>query len=129
MTVSTSCENNPWCFQCFYAYLEEENCFVFTSGDETRHVGEVKKNSRVAGSIVLETSVVGKIQGLQLEGVMELPDEALLTKVKIAYYLKFPFAAAMNTKLWVLKPLFMKYTDNRLGFGKKLLWGHSSEKN
>jgi hypothetical protein len=122
LTVATADQENPWCFHCFYAYLEDENCFVFTSGEETKHIADVRKNNKVAGGIVLETSIVGKIQGLQLRGIMELPDSEMATKVKIAYYLRFPFAAAMNTTLWLLKAEYYKYTDNRLGFGKKLIW-------
>lgn len=126
LTLATSYENNPWCCNCFYTYLEDENMFIFTSGDETKHVSDVNKNSRVAASIVLETSVLGKIQGLQICGVMERPDSNNATKIKMAYLLRFPFAAAMNTSLWVLKPDYMKFTDNQLGFGNKLIWEGSS---
>jgi uncharacterized protein YhbP (UPF0306 family) len=28
----------------------------------------------------------------------------------------------MNTHLWVVKLTMIKMTDNRLGFGKKLIW-------
>ena len=29
----------------------------------------------------------------------------------------------MKTTLWVVDLSFLKFTDNRLGFGKKLIWG------
>ena len=122
LTLATCVDNQPWCANCFYVYLEDENCFVFTSDDETRHVKEVLMNAKVAASVVLETSVVGKIQGLQISGVMIRPENELDTKVKKAYLKKFPFAALMKTSLWVLKPDYIKMTDNRLGFGKKLIW-------
>jgi len=122
LTLATTIENNPWCANCFYTYLEDENCFVFTSDDDTKHVKDVFRNKNVAGSVVLETSVVGKIQGIQFRGVMERPTENLQRKVKKAYLKKFPFAALMNTSLWVLHLNYIKMTDNRLGFGKKLIW-------
>lgn len=122
LTLATSVDNQPWCANCFYVYMEDENRFVFTSDDETRHVKEVLMNAKVAASVVLETSVVGKIQGLQISGVMIRPENELDTKVKKAYLKKFPFAALMKTSLWVLKPDYIKMTDNRLGFGKKLIW-------
>ena len=122
LTLATCVENQPWCANCFYVYLEDENCFVFTSDDETRHVKEVVVNKKVAASIVLETNVVGKIQGIQLTGSMLRPKDDLDSKVKMAYLKKFPFAALMKTSLWVLQPDFIKMTDNRLGFGKKLIW-------
>lgn len=122
LTLATVDDNNPWCANCFYTYLEEENCLVFTSDDETKHVQDVLTNKNVAGSIVLETSVVGKIQGIQFRGTMERPVEEMKKKVKKAYLKKFPFAALMNTSLWVLNLNYIKMTDNRLGFGKKLIW-------
>jgi uncharacterized protein len=122
LTLATSSENQPWCANCFYAYLEDENMLVFTSDEDTRHVAEVSLNQVVAGSIVLETSVVGKIQGIQFAGIMEKPTGELAKKVNLAYLKRFPFAALMNTSLWVIKLNYIKMTDNRLGFGKKLIW-------
>jgi uncharacterized protein YhbP (UPF0306 family) len=31
----------------------------------------------------------------------------------------------MDTHLWVVKLTYIKMTDNRLGFGKKLIWENS----
>ena len=122
LTLATSLENNPWCANCFYIYLEEENCFVFTSDDATKHVQDVLENSKVAGSVVLETNTVGKIQGIQFRGTMEKPEGNLNSKAKKAYLKRFPYAVLMKTSLWVLFPDYIKMTDNRLGFGKKLIW-------
>lgn len=122
LTLATCAGNQPWCANCFYVYLKDENCFVFTSDDATRHVAEVLENSNVAGSVVLETGVVGKIQGIQFSGIMERPSKELQSKVKKAYLKKFPFSVLMKTSLWVLNPHYIKMTDNRLGFGKKLIW-------
>ena len=122
LTLATVAENNPWCSNCFYAYLEEENCFVFTSDDETKHAQDALINSKVAGSVVLETNVIGKIQGIQFRGKMVRPDETFHKKEKRAYLKKFPYAALMKTSLWILHIDYIKMTDNRLGFGKKLIW-------
>jgi len=122
LTIATSVNNEPWCANCFYVYLEDENCFVFTTDDDTRHGQEFEKNSFVAGSIVLETNVIGKIRGIQFQGKVSRPDEKLHKKVKKAYLKKFPVAALMNTSLWVVHITHAKLTDNRLGFGTKLIW-------
>ncbi|GET32854.1 UPF0306 protein [Prolixibacter bellariivorans] len=122
LTLATSQNGQPWCANCFYAYHEDENVLIFTSDDETRHIQEALANKQVAASIVLETSVVGKIRGLQMTGKLELPEGELAGKVKKRYLKKFPYAALMETKLWVLNIESMKMTDNRLGFGKKLFW-------
>jgi len=64
----------------------------------------------------------GKIQGIQLTGLLFMPENELKQKISKAYLKKYPFAVLMKTTLWVLEPDFLKFTDNRLGFGKKLIW-------
>jgi len=115
-------DNEPWCANCFYVYLEEENALVFTTDSDTRHGKEFVKNPIVAGSVVLETMVIGRIRGIQFQGIVSEPDGELLSKAKRAYLKKFPPAVLMDTHLWVVKLTLIKMTDNRLGFGKKLLW-------
>ncbi len=114
-------DNQPYIAHCFYAYNTDLNCFVFTSDADTLHVDWIKQNAKVAAGIALEAKIVGKIQGLQLTGVIEKVTDT--DKVyKNTYLQKFPFAALMKTDFWILKPEFIKLTDNRLGFGKKLIW-------
>ena len=54
--------------------------------------------------------------------VTELSRKDLLARAKSGYLKRFPVAALMDTQLWVVKLTFIKMTDNRLGFGKKLVW-------
>ena len=122
MTLATCRENRPWCCQCFYVYIEHLHGLVFASDASTRHITEAIQQPYVAGSIVLETSVVGKLQGIQFEGQLIEADGELLKEIKIAYLKRFPFAMLMDAKLWFLQLNTMKMTDNRLGFGKKLYW-------
>jgi len=122
LTLATCADNVAWCSNCFYIYLEEENCFVFTSDDNTKHVQDVLVNSKVAGSVVLETNTVGKIRGIQFLGNMRRPGKDLESIAKKAYLKRFPYAVLMKTSLWILKVNYIKMTDNRLGFGKKLIW-------
>jgi uncharacterized protein len=124
LTVATTMENEPWCANCFYVYLEEENSLVFTSDNDTRHGKEFIKNPVVAGSVVLETMIIGKIRGIQFQGIISEPVGDLLAKAKSRYLKRFPVAALMDTRLWIVRLTFIKMTDNRLGFGKKLIWSH-----
>jgi len=126
LTIATSVENEPWCANCFYVYMEEENSLVFTTGNETRHGQEFFKNSLVAGSVVLETMVIGKIRGIQFQGIVSEPEGDLLSTARSRYLKRFPVAALMDTRLWVVKLSYIKMTDNRLGFGKKLIWSIGS---
>jgi uncharacterized protein len=122
LTLATSSEELPWCAHCFYAYVPESNWLVFTSDDSTKHAANAMKNHEVAGGIVLETSVIGKIQGIQFRGKMRKPVPEEENNVQFAYLKRFPFAALMDTSLWILELTYIKMTDNRLGFGKKLIW-------
>ena len=100
---------------------------VFTSDFGTRHIKEAMQNSKVAGNVVLETSVVGKIQGIQFSGELSLPEGEEAKWVDSVYLKRFPFAVVMNTNIWELRIDFAKMTDNRLGFGKKLIWERERE--
>ena len=122
LTIATSVDNEPWCANCFYVYLEDENALVFTTDMKTRHGQEFLKNPKVAGSVVLETMLIGKIRGIQFQGIVSEPEGELAAKAKWTYLKRFPPAALMDTHLWVVKLTHIKFTDNRLGFGKKLIW-------
>lgn len=122
LTLSTAVDNKPYSSNCFYAYNEEDNVLIFTSDYKTKHINDVKENNYVSGSIVLETSVVGKIQGIQFNGIMHESKDNLLKKYKKIYLKRFPFAILKATAIWHIDLTFIKMTDNRLGFGKKLIW-------
>lgn len=124
LTIATSTDAGPWCANCFYVYLEEENALVFTTDPGTRHGKEFLVSKLVAGSVVLETRIIGKIRGIQFQGIVSEPEGELATKSKRAYLKRFPVAMLMDTHLWVVKLTYIKMTDNRLGFGKKLIWGN-----
>jgi len=122
LTVATTVAGEPWCANCFYVYIEEENVLVFTSDAETRHGKEFLINSFIAGSVVLETKIIGMIRGIQFQGTICEPEGELLEKARSAYLRRFPVAMLMKTSLWAVRLSYIKMTDNRLGFGKKLIW-------
>jgi hypothetical protein len=121
LTLATTSGNSPWCSNCFYAYEEDKNVLIFTSDPETRHIKETSQNPQVAGSIVLETEIIGKIQGIQFTGYLQVPAD-ISGKYKTAYLKRFPYAIIGSSPLWVLELTYIKFTDNLLGFGKKLIW-------
>lgn len=122
LTLATAFDNVPWTANCFYAWLEDEIAFVFTSDMDTRHIRELEQGDVVAGSVVLETNVIGKIRGIQFTGRLYEPDGELKKKSRKVYLKRFPYAALMKTHLWVLEVDSVKMTDNRMGFGKKRYW-------
>jgi len=87
----------------------------------------VEQQNYVAGAVALETTMIGKIQGIQFTGPMTELDGDLLKKATRAYLKNFPIARLKDLLLWGIQPDFIKMTHNRLGFGKKLIWQKSSE--
>lgn len=122
LTFATAIENQPWCANCFYSFFKDEMMLVFTSDEKTKHIQDALSNKMIAGSIVLETSIVGKIQGIQFTGIFSEPKPEIESKIQRNYLKRFPFAVLSTTKLWTIKLNHIKMTDNRLGFGKKLYW-------
>jgi uncharacterized protein YhbP (UPF0306 family) len=122
MTLATCVNDEPYCCSLFYVYLEEEGCFVFSSESSTKHIRDVAHNMYVSANITLETEAVGKIQGLQLQGLAYRPQEDMVKAARRAYTRRFPYATLLNTSFWILEPTWAKFTDNRLVFGKKLTW-------
>lgn len=129
--VSSPAAGEVWCCNLFYAYVlpgkggeMAGGAFVFTSPAETEHARMFVERPEVAGSVVLESRVVGRLQGLQFQGVVERADARTDggALAKRAYLKRFPFAAPMLSDLWVLRVTRFKFTDNTLGFGTKLLW-------
>lgn len=122
LTLATSqADGTPYCANAFYCYDPERNQLIFTSDDTTLHARHMASQPRVAFSIVLETRVVGRVQGLQGCGRVERADVA----ARRLYIQRFPYAALAKLNLWALSPDSLKFTDNTLGFGKKLLWNAS----
>ncbi|MBP5583707.1 MAG: pyridoxamine 5'-phosphate oxidase family protein [Bacteroidales bacterium] len=122
ITVATENNGQPWCFNAFYAFDEVSQSFVITSHEDTRHIQDVLQNKKVAGSVVLETEIVGKVQGLQFSGEMTFCEDEDEKRAKKVYTKRFPLTTLTPKVLWQITIFNAKYTDNTLGFGKKLIW-------
>lgn len=122
LTLATTRDSKPWTAHCFYVFDSERSCFYIASDTTTRHGQEALENSDIAGAIVLETKTVGKIRGLQFSGSMKIPTGTEAKHAKKMYISRFPFAVLTKTQMWAIHMSYAKYTDNRLGFGTKLIW-------
>ena len=126
MTLATvSDAGSPRTANLFYAYDKANAMFVFTSSTSTAHGSDLMRCGKVGANIVLETSNIGKIEGLQIEGVVEKATSENMLSAKILYIKTFPYAIVADLELWILRVDAFKMTDNKLGFGKKLIWTRS----
>ena len=129
LSIATVSERGPWCASCFYAWDEENNTLVITTDPATRHGAEFRSYPQVAGTIALETMRVGRIRGAQFTGTITEPDGGELARARKIYLRRFPYAALVDLHLWVITLNHIKLTDNRLGFGKKIIWDSTPQDN
>ena len=123
--VATVCgaENNkPYCFNCFYAVLEDEACIIFKSSENTRHMEILSANNNVAGTITSSSGTsLSRVEGVQFEGIMTGKATAGLKAAK-SYYLRYPFAITVPGHIWVLELHSLKYTRTVSGIKHKASW-------
>ena len=127
--VVTICcvENNiPYCFNCLYSVMEKEGCLVFKSSKDTRHVGILEDNNRIAGTILPDEFSMMAIRGIQFEGVAIANTDTSIIGATTSYYSKYPLALPMLGKLWIVEMTSIKFTDNTKGFGYKNIWKKQS---
>lgn len=117
--ATTDADGMAWCSNAFYALDAERAQLIFASNGETVHAANMETDSRVAASVVLETRIVGRVQGCQIRGTAARGD----AEARKRYLKRFPYAAAIpDTEIWAVTLNYLKLTDNTLGFGKKLIW-------
>lgn len=122
MTLATSCENIPYCVNCFYFFWKDMNMMVFISDTKTKHMQDALQNKFVAGSIAVQTSFINNLQGLQFGGIFMPLKNELLEQAKRGYNKKIPFARFSDLPYWSIKLTIVKMVCNKLGFGKKIVW-------
>ena len=111
-------EGRPYAFSAFYAFDELNLSLLLASSDETSHIKFLKNSKLVAGTVALDTKIVGKIEGVQFQGVMREASES----EREIYFKRFLYAKAMDPKIWSISLEKLKFTSNTLGFGKKIFW-------
>ena len=122
---SLSCvnENNkPWCFSFFYSFDDKEMMLYYKSSDDTLHSAILYMNPVSSGTILPDKLNFLAIKGIQFEGEVLPPNHPEAPNGSKHYYKKNPLALAMPGDIWTIRLNVIKYTDNTLGFGKKLHW-------
>lgn len=114
--------NFPWCFSCFYAVDSKNELLLFKSSPGSFHVEILHKNPIVAGTILPDKLNKLLVKGLQFNGYV-LPKNDPLTQNAMHIYLKrHPVAVAIKGEMYCIRLDQVKFTDNALGFGKKIHW-------
>lgn len=111
-------DGQPYAFSAFYAFDEISFSLLLASSNESSHIKFLKNSKLVAGTVALDTKIVGKIEGVQFQGTMSEASES----EREIYFKRFFYAKAMDPKIWSISLEKVKFTSNTLGFGKKIKW-------
>ncbi len=112
-------EGFPYCASLFYLYLKERAELLFISRPDSRHIRELRRDDRVAGTIHHETRTIQEIQGVQFLGRAAGTKNPELTDL---YLERFPEAHGREGSFYRIHLEWIKFTSNRTRFGEKTIW-------
>ncbi|MBC1186127.1 MULTISPECIES: YhbP family protein [Kluyvera] len=115
-------EGELWCANAFYVYDAQRVAFYLLSEETTRHGQMTGQQAPVAGTINGQPKTVALIRGVQFKGEIRLLSGDEADEKRALYVKRFPVARMLSAPVWELRLDELKFTDNTLGFGKKLHW-------
>ncbi|WP_312416269.1 YhbP family protein [Pseudescherichia sp.] len=122
VTWCVASEGDLWCANAFYYYDPQRVAFYVMSEDRTRHAQMSGRHAPVAGTVNGQPKTVALIRGVQFKGEIRRLEGAESEAARERYNRRFPVARAMSAPVWEILLDEIKFTDNTLGFGKKLHW-------
>ncbi|EPK7359086.1 YhbP family protein [Kluyvera intermedia] len=115
-------EGELWCANAFYVYDPQRVAFYLLSEETTRHGQMTGKQAPVAGTVNGQPKTVALIRGVQFKGEIRLLEGDEAAEKRALYVRRFQVARVLSAPVWELRLDELKFTDNTLGFGKKLHW-------
>lgn len=126
LTLATVGTEGVWAAAVFYASAAFD--FYFLSAGHTRHAQDMRAQPRIAATIQEDYADWQAIQGIQLEGEVELLHGTERDTAVALYRRKFPFLqqpipqikiALTKVNWYKLKPARLYFIDNSKGFGHR----------
>ena len=115
-----------WCANAFYIYDPQKVAFYLLSEDHTRHSQMTGLQANIAGTVNGQPKTVALIRGVQFTGEIRRLEETESDGPRAQYNRRFPVARVLSAPMWEIRLTELKFTDNTLGFGKKLHWIRNS---
>ncbi|CBG91372.1 YhbP family protein [Citrobacter rodentium] len=115
-------EGELWCANAFYIFDARKVAFYLLTEEKTRHAQMSGAQARVAGTVNGQPKTVALIRGVQFKGEIRRLEGEESDAARSAYHRRFPVARALSAPVWEIRLDEIKFTDNTLGFGKKLHW-------
>ena len=120
-------DSAPHAAPVYFAASESLRLYFF-SDPTSRHAQDLALNPQAGAAIYPECANWQEIRGLQMRGVVQaLPPGVEWQQGWHSYLGKFPFVASLGAllaqnSLYVFIPAWVRYLDNRRGFGFKQEW-------
>lgn len=111
LSWAMSDEKGVYIANAFYVFDEKNLAFIIASHEDTKHIKLASKNPSIALNIAKE-SKIAFLKGIQAKAKFK---SASKEQIKI-YFSKLDKSA----KIYALELDWLKFTNNALGFGKKL---------
>ncbi len=124
---SVAKDGELWAACAFYLYDREKVAFYLLSEETTRHAQMSGHCAPVAGTVNGQPKMVALIRGVQFRGEIRLLSGEESENARQRYNRRFPVAKMMPAPVWEIRLDELKFTDNTLGFGKKLKWLRGSD--
>ena len=119
LSLATSQNDRPSSCSLFYAFMPEDNCFIFASESKSEHIQNIIQNAAVSAAIHDEQRELMLIKGIQIKGQVTQAD----SKHEHFYLETFPEAQDFKKEMWIIEVRELKYTDNEdIGFRQKEVW-------
>ncbi|WP_436859000.1 YhbP family protein [Citrobacter tructae] len=115
-------EGELWCTNAFYIYDAQKVAFYVLTEEKTRHAQMSGSQANIAGTVNGQPKTVALIRGVQFKGVIRQLEGEESDAARQIYNRRFPVARMLSAPVWEIRLDEIKFTDNTLGFGKKLVW-------
>ncbi|EHS6224582.1 YhbP family protein [Salmonella enterica] len=115
-------EGELWCANAFYLFDAQNVALYLLTDDKTRHAQMSGACAPVAGTVNGQPKTVARIRGVQFKGEIRRLEGQESDAARKAYLRRFPVARVLPAPIWEIRLDEIKFTDNTLGFGKKLHW-------
>lgn len=119
---SVAKDGELWAACAFYLYDRDNVAFYLLTEETTRHAQMSGPRALVAGTVNSQPKTVALIRGVQFRGEIRRLNTEESTPIRDRYSRRFPVARMLPAPVWEIRIDELKFTDNTLGFGKKLHW-------
>ena len=115
-------ERELWCADAFSLFDAQTMLFHVEPEETARQAQVSAPGASLAGAVNGQPKTVALIRGVQFKGEIRRLEGQESEDARKAYNRRFPVARMLPAPVWEIRLDEVKFTDNTLGFGKKMHW-------